>query len=311
MIHGTERVADESFAAEYESRELLLLLLTPLHRSQRDEGGQTVADEESIAAAMGVDVEQVQAVELNAPEDSEQIHNRIHGFMASLFGGALGGEDEDEEPNDNVPVAAEPQPLDEAAVTQLTSMGFSDPAARRALAINQGQPEAAMDWILEHADDPDLDQPLTPEQLLQLQGGNRRGGGPVGGERRFRADEGMTARLVEMGFAPEQVAEALQRTHNNEQAAISFLLGDGGDEIPEEEDEMPMNLLANPMLRALLTNPSVQDGLRNPRVLEAFRAIMEDPQAAPDYLNDPEIGPVLLQVNHILQTDPGVDSEEE
>lgn len=40
----------------------------------------------------------------------------------------------------------------EEAVAQLTAMGFSENAARKALVIT-GRPEAAMEWILEHVDD--------------------------------------------------------------------------------------------------------------------------------------------------------------
>ena len=49
-------------------------------------------------------------------------------------------------------------------------------------------------------------------------------------------------------------------------------------------------------MRAVLSNPAVQGSLSNPRVMQAFRAMMEDPSAANNYLDDPEIGPVLAQV---------------
>jgi hypothetical protein len=131
-------------------------------------------------------------------------------------------------------------------------------------------------------------------------------------------DQAVAARLVDMGFPPEQansqkllcflcvvllmffsnqVAEALRATRNDENAAVAFLLGEGprgpaggdgeggGD---EEDDEDGINI-ANPMLRALLTHPGIQEGLRNPRVLDAFRQIMADPAAARDLLADPEV----------------------
>jgi hypothetical protein len=72
-----------------------------------------------------------------------------------------------------------------------------------------------------------------------------------------------------------------------------------------------MNMLDNPVLRALLTHPGIQEGLRNPRVLEAFRAIMMDPAAARDLLADPEVGPVLLQVNRVLRAGGAEEEEEE
>lgn len=146
----------------------------------------------------------------------------------------------------------------------------------------------------------------------------------------FRVDPDIAARLQEMGFGAEQVSEALRVSRNNEAAAVSYLVGElprpgnaggppdpnggggGGDDDDGDGDEQAraMELMANPVLRALLLHPGVQDGLRNPRVLEAFRAIMVDPGSAPNYLADPEVGPVLLEVNRILQLAPGDDGPE-
>jgi hypothetical protein len=153
-------------------------------------------------------------------------------------------------------------------------------------------------------------------------------------------DPAIAARLADMGFAPEQVAEALRATRNDEEAAVSVLLGEGGPRDgggggggggggEGEEAEGPgAALLDNPVLRALLTHPGIQvchcprslffladrfffsqEGLRNPRVLEAFRAIMVDPGAARELLADPEVGPVLLQVNRVLRA--GGEEEED
>jgi hypothetical protein len=78
-------VADEAYAKDFASESLLLLLLRSFPPQEKKAG--SIADEATIAAAMGIEVEQVQKVEQNAPEEAEEIHNRIHGFMSSLFGG--------------------------------------------------------------------------------------------------------------------------------------------------------------------------------------------------------------------------------
>ena len=52
------------------------------------------------------------------------------------------------------------------------------------------------------------------------------------------------------------------------------------------------------------------------RVLQAFQAMIEDPSSAHDYLNDPEVGPILMRVHSILsqvaeqRTNPGTTEED-
>ena len=40
--------------------------------------------------------------------------------------------------------------------------------------------------------------------------------------------------------------------------------------------------------------------MQSERVLQAFQAMIEDPSSAHAYLNDPEVGPILLRVHAIL-----------
>lgn len=160
----------------------------------------------------------------------------------------------------------------------------------------------------------DVDAPQQQQQQQrQVPQGLRR--------RQFEPDPQMAARLVEMGFGAQQVGEALREAGNDEERAVAILLGDagggggaggggaGGGGGMDEEDAAE-EALNNPVLRALLMDPRVQRGLRNPRVLAAFRAIMMDPQQAAQYMNDPQVAPVLLQVNAILQNHNQEEEEE-
>jgi hypothetical protein len=54
------------------------------------------------------------------------------------------------------------------------------------------------------------------------------------------------------------------------------------------------------LLGNILTHPAIQQGMQSERVLQAFQAMIEDPSSAHDYLNDPEVGPILLRVHSIL-----------
>jgi hypothetical protein len=82
------------------------------------------------------------------------------------------------------PTAAPPPPAppavpepDPQAVVQLSEMGFGEPVVRKALLLHRNELEAALNWLLQHGDDPAAGEPLTDEQLRQvgwaLAGGDR------------------------------------------------------------------------------------------------------------------------------------------
>lgn len=79
------------------------------------------------------------------------------------------------------PAMQPPGPLpeaDAASVTRLVEiLGCPNARASKALLLNGNNVEAAMEWLLNHSDDPDIDVPLTPMQLHQMAGG---GGGLLG-----------------------------------------------------------------------------------------------------------------------------------
>eukprot|EP01122_Echinamoeba_exundans_P004594 TRINITY_DN14683_c0_g1_i1.p1 TRINITY_DN14683_c0_g1~~TRINITY_DN14683_c0_g1_i1.p1 ORF type:complete len:230 (+),score=41.60 TRINITY_DN14683_c0_g1_i1:24-692(+) len=56
--------------------------------------------------------------------------------------------------------------VDMALLKDLISMGFDENRSRRGLIMTKNKdPEDAINWILEHADDPDIDDPIPPEGL--------------------------------------------------------------------------------------------------------------------------------------------------
>lgn len=54
----------------------------------------------------------------------------------------------------------EEERLDEAALRQLTEMGFPESRAAKALRLNHMSVPQAMEWLIEHAEDPTIDAPL-------------------------------------------------------------------------------------------------------------------------------------------------------
>jgi hypothetical protein len=53
-------------------------------------------------------------------------------------------------------------------ITQLTEMGFSDTLARNALLLQRSNVEAALEWLLEHGDDPAGAEPIPEDRLRQV-----------------------------------------------------------------------------------------------------------------------------------------------
>lgn len=188
------------------------------------------------------------------------------------------GQEEDLQPN-----------VDPTILKQLTDMGFKETRAKKALFLNRMSPLSAMEWLLQHESDADIDEPLVI-------------GARTSRTRRKRKEFVPSPRAVnnlkEMGFQEEEIIMALKATGNNQEAACDWLLGDrqGGMEDINQGLEQ-----SSPLYQAIMENPLVQLSLNNARVLGAFEDMLDNPSSSSFYINDPETGPVLLQVSRIVQ----------
>lgn len=111
---------------------------------------------------------------------------------------------------------------DEAALSMLEAMGFPRVRCEKALhATGNSDAEAASNWLFEHMDDPDIDQPLN------LGGGSGSGAAVV--------DEAQIEMLTAMGFSVPQARQALKETGGDAERAVDWLFshpnatGDFGD----------------------------------------------------------------------------------
>ncbi|XP_014015454.1 ubiquitin-associated domain-containing protein 1 isoform X1 [Salmo salar] len=227
--------------------------------------------------------------------------------------------------------------VDETALQQLTEMGFPESRAIKALRLNHMSVTQAMEWLIEHVDDPTVDTPLpgqdTPgavgatapplvhsisasafrpsllctlsqtstddaatgarqDELTEIFKRIRR-------KREFRADSRAVIALMEMGFDEKEVVDALRVNNNQQDAACEWLLG---DRKPSPEDLDKGIDTNSPLFQAILENPVVQLGLTNPKTLLAFEDMLENPLNSTQWMNDPETGPVMLQISRIFQT---------
>ncbi|NWS94127.1 UBAC1 protein, partial [Mionectes macconnelli] len=213
--------------------------------------------------------------------------------------------------------------VDEIALRQLTEMGFPESRAVKALRLNHMSVTQAMEWLIEHADDPSVDAPLpgqTPAEAAAEAAASpaEAAAGPSseeGGEeakdelteifkkirrkREFRPDPRAVIALMEMGFDEKEVVDALRVNNNQQNAACEWLLG---DRKPSPEDLDKGIDTNSPLFQAILENPVVQLGLTNPKTLLAFEDMLENPLNSTQWMNDPETGPVMLQISRIFQT---------
>ncbi|XP_018419225.1 PREDICTED: ubiquitin-associated domain-containing protein 1 [Nanorana parkeri] len=209
--------------------------------------------------------------------------------------------------------------VDEIALRQLTEMGFPESRAVKALRLNHMSVTQAMEWLIEHADDPAADTPLPNENMSEVAGDSasadpRTSLGATAEEptdelteifkkirrkREFRPDPRAVIALMEMGFDEKEVIDALRVNNNQQDAACEWLLGDRKPS-PEELDKGIDT--ASPLFQAILDNPVVQLGLTNPKTLLAFEDMLENPLNSTQWMNDSETGPVMLQISRIFQT---------
>lgn len=142
------------------------------------------------------------------------------------------GHDESEEllpePEESGPTFT-PNPV---ALDQLVSMGFPSVRCEKALYVTgNSDPEAAMNWLFAHMEDPDIDEPLALEKL----GGNASAG---------QQDPAKVAQLSEMGIDPSFASKGLAATDGDVTRALDWVFShpeamedDVGGEQPGAEAE--------------------------------------------------------------------------
>ncbi|KAF9563466.1 ubiquitin carboxyl-terminal hydrolase 14 [Agrocybe pediades] len=135
-------------------------------------------------------------------------------------------------PNDAAAAPSLPE-FNAAAMAQLEAMGFPAIRCQKALlATGNSDPEAAMEWLFSHMEDPDIDDPIQPT--------SQSGGGQSAPE----PDEGQIAMLADMGFTHAQARKALRETGGNAERAVEWLFNHP-DDSGEETASAPTTSEAN------------------------------------------------------------------
>ncbi|XP_027725405.1 ubiquitin-associated domain-containing protein 1 isoform X2 [Vombatus ursinus] len=181
--------------------------------------------------------------------------------------------------------------VDEVALRQLTEMGFPENRAVKALRLNHMSVTQAMEWLIEHAEDPTVDTPLPGQASLEAAGASASSSQASGGSN------------TEGEEVKDELTEIFKKIRRKREfrpdPRCEWLLG---DRKPSPEDLDKGIDPDSPLFQAILDNPVVQLGLTNPKTLLAFEDMLENPLNSTQWMNDPETGPVMLQISRIFQT---------
>lgn len=155
--------------------------------------------------------------------------------------------DEIEFPPDTItePAAPPKVSIDESVVTQLVEMGFHQNACRRAV-ISSGNAgaETAMNWLMQHMDDADINDPVNLGA----------------GSGHFVANEEAVAAIQNMGFTAPQAKLALQNTDNNVERAVDWIFSHTAEIANVQEGSENANCVTAMETGDNKANPDVTDG---------------------------------------------------
>ena len=128
---------------------------------------------------------------------------------------------------------AGPQPSPEI-VAELSAVlpGFSQNAFKRAaLAVGNSDANAAMNWLLTHSEDADINNPVDTN------GCGAAAGGGSGGTAANGVDGAGVSQIMEMGFSEKQARAALKAAGGGADRAVAWLF-DQGDSLDAEVERL-------------------------------------------------------------------------
>ncbi|XP_058792490.1 ubiquitin-associated domain-containing protein 1 isoform X2 [Phymastichus coffea] len=214
-------------------------------------------------------------------------------------------------------------PTDPKAVKYLVEMGFPESKVLKALRLRKMNTSEALEWLLEHQDDPDeednLELPDLDEILAKEAGPSTSDQGSTKKEPNlvhivnvlldsyrqyqkfnFKPSPSLVDSLEAMGFEKENILEALKITGNNQANACAWLLGERRPSLQNLYEGMDPD---GPIYNAIMNNPQIQLSLTNPKMLLAYLSMLETPLATNAWMKDPEVSPVLTQIFKIYHAE--------
>ncbi|BEJ00479.1 hypothetical protein CcaverHIS631_0503360 [Cutaneotrichosporon cavernicola] len=196
---------------------------------------------------------------------------------------------------DDDAAAAQPE-FNAAAMAQLEAMGFPTIRCQKALlATGNSDPEAAMNWLFAHMEDPDIDDPIQPAGVAAS---------------RPEPTAEQISMLSEMGFTHAQARKALRETGGNADGAVEWLFSNP-DDMGEEDTPAgspggsttpavggSATMPANYRLKAFISHkgPSVHSG--------HYVATIRQPQAGVPGSSEPQDEWILFNDEKVARAAP-------
>lgn len=141
------------------------------------------------------------------------------------------------------PKPAQPQP-NPAIVSQLMEMGFSENGSKRAaVATNNVGAAEGMEWVLQHMNDPDFNDPLPGDVPVEVTPGPSASAGSTSSK---PVPEETVTQLMGMGFSRPRVEEALVKNDNSMDRALEWLIANPDNSPPPPP---PNEATPNPMVQ--------------------------------------------------------------
>ncbi|TPP59242.1 Ubiquitinyl hydrolase 1 [Fasciola gigantica] len=180
--------------------------------------------------------------------DTESVHetttpNTFKVDLAQLrsLGGLQPGEELMHDPEEELASGPVEIPTPNPEIfSELMSMGFSSPACHRAcMESGNTSLEAATNWIMEHMDDPNLNDPIYRSSDVATTGTTQ---ATSGQSSQLQVDDSSVDMMMAMGFTRTQAIKALRHTNNNLEAAADWAFSN--TDALNAPDEEPLNTTA-------------------------------------------------------------------
>lgn len=164
---------------------------------------------------------------IDIPDILDLNHLRSKGLQA----------DEEELPNTTIETTTPEIQLDPNTIIQLSEMGFPIDACKRAIfkTDNSGT-DAALNWIMEHMNDPDYAAPFVLPTNMEKDSDE------------FIPNPEAMSTIAAMGFTEEQAMRALKATENNLERAADWIFSHA-DELSQTPMETDDNTMPDPKFR--------------------------------------------------------------
>ncbi|CAF1604777.1 unnamed protein product [Adineta ricciae] len=201
-------------------------------------------------------------------------------------------------------------------ISKLVDMGFTEQQARIGLKRTKYDIHAAMELLLTQPDITDendeSDQENEPPELNQPEMERTpffsRNGNFISfrkfRQQRFQPNTTAIQSLKEIGFAHDDIVTALRMFNNDKNLACEYLLSDKQQQQNMNDAESEQGLDPNSSIfQSIMQNPVVQRTLNNPKTFFIMLQIAENPTSITNYLSDPEIGNMLLQISRIYHAE--------